>query len=76
MKKKITLYLNDETVEALDKVAASYDYRKYPINQAYGLILDELIEDLITPRSCSCMGCCGIPAHSVTPSWCCGGDNK
>lgn len=43
---KITLYLTDEPVEALDKVAQSREYYKYPPYQAYGMIIDELIQEI------------------------------
>ena len=68
--KKITLYLNDETMEALEKVAQSYDYYKYPINQAYGLIIDDLISEIQKLSLCSTRCCCAIPEHNHPPAWC------
>lgn len=47
-KNKISLYLNDETMEALDTIAQSYDYYKYPKEQAYGLIMDALVREIQT----------------------------
>ena len=70
--KKITLYLNDETIEVLDKVVQSYDYYKYPINQAYGLFIADLLREVQKLALCSCsIDCCLIPPHQVLSSWLC-----
>jgi predicted transcriptional regulator len=44
--KKVTVYLADETVEILDKLARSREYYKYPKYQAYGILIDEMLLEL------------------------------
>lgn len=44
--KKVTVYMNDKTIEILDTIAQSQTYYKYPLYQAYGLILDEIVSEL------------------------------
>lgn len=44
--KKITLYLKDETVEALDKAVESCGLYNYPKEQAYSIYIDELVSDI------------------------------
>ena len=51
---KITLYLNDEIGNSLDRIAQSKAYYKYPKYQAYGLIIADLIRSL--PLYCCCCG--------------------
>ena len=41
--KKITVYISDETAEIIDKIAQRYEYYKYPLEQAYGFIIDEAL---------------------------------
>jgi hypothetical protein len=44
--KKVTVYLADETVEILDKLAQSSKYYKYPKCKAYGMLIDEMLLEL------------------------------
>ena len=66
--KKITIQIKDETAEALDKAAGSYYLRRYPIEQAYGMIMDDLVLVQKLPR-CSLIPCCYVPPHSCIPGW-------
>lgn len=68
--KTITIQIKDETAEALDKVAQSYDYYKYPIGQAYSLIINELVRDIQNLSRCSSICCYFIPEHPHPPAWC------
>lgn len=77
--KKITLYLKDETLEALNKATEAYAYYKYPIEQAYSLIIDGLVKDIQKLPQCSlipCCCCCCIPEHQHPPAWCMSGSNE
>ena len=68
--KKITLYLNDESMKALEKVAKTNAYYKYPLEQAYGLIIDDLLRDVQKLSFCATICCCAIPEHNHPPAWC------
>jgi hypothetical protein len=69
-RKTITIRIKDETVKALDKVAQSYDYHKYPMGQAYSLIIDELVKDIQNLTRCSPLCCSSSPEHQHPPAWC------
>ena len=43
--KKVTVYLEDETVDILNELAQLQEFYKYPIYQAYGLLIDEIVRD-------------------------------
>ena len=51
--KKVTVYLADETVDLLDKLAQSKEYRKYPEYQAYGILIDQIVFELQRISICS-----------------------
>lgn len=68
--KTITIQIKDETAEALDKVAELSQFYKYPIEQAYSLIIDEIVRDLQNVARCSYICGCGIPEHQHPPAWC------
>lgn len=57
MTKKITVYLKDETVEILDRVAQFREYRNYPEYQAYGLLIDLMVKALpdMSPKQFICL---------------------
>jgi hypothetical protein len=70
MLKKITLYLKDETVEALDKAANTDTYNKYPSEQAYSIFIDELVRAIQKPTISPCvLCCCAVPEHNHPPAW-------
>jgi hypothetical protein len=74
--KTITIQIKDETAEALDTAAQSYDYRKYPMGQAYSLIIDELVRDIQNLTRCSPLCCSSSPEHPTFPGMVFLGKNK
>jgi hypothetical protein len=67
--KKITLYLNDETIETFRKVAKMDIYVKYPSYQAYGLFIDDLVREVQKLSFCPSICCCVVPEHNHPPVW-------
>jgi hypothetical protein len=57
MTKKITVYLEDETMEVLDRVAKADYYCKYPKPQVYGIFIDHLIREALILSLCSSRRC-------------------
>jgi hypothetical protein len=57
MTKKITVYLKDETVEILDRMAQFQEYRNYPEYQAHGLLIDLIVKALpdMSPKPFICL---------------------
>lgn len=65
--KTITIRIDDETAEALDKMILSRYYYNYPEEQAYSLVIDELVLEVQKLLPCHC--CCYVPPHCHPPSW-------
>ena len=62
---KITLYLNDNTIDALNRVIELKELYKYPKHQAYGMAIDSFVALAQIPL------CMYVPPHCVLPSWMC-----
>lgn len=71
-RKKITIYIDEDEdkvfMTLLDDIANSYTFHKYPKNQAYGMIIKELIT-FTKVQSCLCSRCLSVPPHCHMPSW-------
>ena len=68
--KTITIQIEDETAKALEKIANSYEFRKYPIVQAYSIIIEGLVLDVQNLSRCFPICCCCVPEHNHPPAWC------
>ena len=64
--KKIEILIEDDVMSILDGIAQSYDYRKYPKEQVYRIILSEMLRSLTRGPICPC---CYVPPHCHIPSW-------
>jgi hypothetical protein len=69
--KTITIQIEDETAEALEKIANSYEFRKYPLGQAYRIIIERFVNVQNSSRYFP-MCCCCCPEHQHPPAWCFG----
>jgi hypothetical protein len=68
--KIITIQIEAETAEALEKIANSYEFREYPLVQVYRIIIERFVLNVQNSSRYFPICCCCIPEHQHPPAWC------